>query len=90
MTKTSEQTEADNALEDAVKKVVSAYSLIPENAMIVDYFVVGEATLFEAGDSTCEMFIGFRDGHCRLTTALGIMQLSRRHLLAQWEHGEDS
>lgn len=90
MAKTPEQTVADNALEDAVKAVVAAYGLIPDGAIITDYMVMGEAGLFlDDGDSTCEMFTAFRNGHCRLTTAVGIIDLGKRHLMGHWSHDDE-
>lgn len=87
MPKTPAQSAADDALEDAVKKVVEAYDLIPGGSMITDYLVIGEAMQFlDDGDSTCNMFLEFRNGNVRLTTALGIMDLGRRQMMAQWEH----
>lgn len=71
--------------------VVEAYRLTPDDAMITDYFVVGEATTFLGeDDETCEIFLAFRNGHCRLTTALGMFKLGRDRLLQLWGQYRDT
>lgn len=90
MAKTPEQIKADAMLEEAVQAAVRAYDLTPQNSMITDYMVLGEAAQFlEDGDNTCELFIAFRNGHCRLTTVMGLMNLGERHLMKQWDHEDD-
>lgn len=90
MPKTPDQAAADDALEKAVQGVIAAYELVPDGSLLADYLVVGEALRFDDEDnSTCEMFLAFRNGHVRLTTALGVMELGKRHLLAMWDHETD-
>lgn len=87
---TPEQTKANDALEKAVKEVIAAYGIVPEGSLVTDYLVVGEATQFTSeGDDTCDMFIAFRNGHCRLTSALGIFELGRRHLMSHWSSDDE-
>lgn len=87
--KTPEQASADDALEEAVRRVVAAYQLVPPNSLITDYMVIGEATSVSSDDESCDIFIAFRNGHSRLTTSLGIMELGRRHLMAHWSGEEE-
>lgn len=89
LSKTPEQSAADDALEKAVQDVVRAYGLVPVESLVTDYLVVGEAVQFQDDDSTCDMFLAFRNGHCRLTTALGIMHLGKTHLLSHYGHDRD-
>lgn len=84
MGKTPEQSKADDMLEEAVTAVVKAYSLTPSGSVMTDYMVLGEAVKWHDDGEECDIFAAFRNGHCRLTTALGIIELGRRHVIGHW------
>lgn len=86
MPKTPEQSKADDLLEAAVKAVVRAYGVTPPDAMIVDYLVIGEAIRYvENDEEECDIFLAWRNGHGRVTTTLGIIEMGKRHLFERLE-----
>lgn len=89
MPKTPEQKTADEALEKAVQDVVRAYGLIPPDSMIAEFIVLGEGIRFvDDDDTTADMFAAYKNGHVRLTTALGILELGKELLKPDAAEGD--
>lgn len=85
MAKTPEQKAADTALEEAVQQVVRAYpTVLQPGSTVVEYLVAIEGIRYdEDGNSLTDVGVAFRDGHCRLTTALGLLTVAHDIMLDQ-------
>jgi hypothetical protein len=90
MTFTPEQKAANEKLEEAIKEVVKAYSMISESAVITDYMVIGETIGFHADEDTSTgVFLAFRGGRIRNSVALGLFDLGYDHYKATMEPVDD-
>lgn len=87
---TQEQKDANALLEQGVQAVIKAFELVPDGSMITDYLIVGEGIRFVVDDySTTDLFIAFRNGHIRSTTALGLFDLGYDQFKASLEGDAD-
>lgn len=78
--KTPEQRTADNALEDAIQKVIKVYELMPEDALLIDFLVILEGV--DMNDETSAHYAQLmRNGNMRTTVALGMCDMTRSYLL---------
>lgn len=86
MTFTPEQKAANDKLEQAVQAVVKAYELIPSDAVITDFMVVGESIGFHDNEDTSTgVFLAFRGGRIRNSVAIGLFDLGYDHYKASME-----
>jgi hypothetical protein len=84
--KTPEQKAADSLLDEAIKGVIKAYELTDEQSVLTEYVIAGEGLRYdEEGDSICDFFLAFREGQCRLPTALGLLEMGKYELQHQKE-----
>lgn len=90
MSKTDEQKKADQLLTEAIEAVVRAYEMIAPEAPVVDFLVMGEGVAFlDDGTSTTHSFMAYKDGHCRLTTVLGLIELCKHNLMVDLQEEGD-
>lgn len=75
MTKTKEQSEADEALETSIKQVVEAYGLSERlDATLMEFVCVVETGIWdEDGDILTDILMCFRGGTMKLSTCIGIL-----------------
>lgn len=89
MALTPEQKQAHDELEEAIKKVITLTGTMSPNAMMAEWMVIIEGITFdEQGDSMIDFGLLFRGGQVRLTTALGMLEISKDQLLSPQEEGD--
>lgn len=73
--KTDAQRAADEAMNEAVQAAITAYELIPQGGMLVDYVCVVEALRYPDGDDHFDEYYGVivRGGQMRSSTACGML-----------------
>ncbi len=90
--KTLAQKAADKQLEDAVKRAIEAYSLIPEGHTLTDFLVVIEGLnlneLDDDGVPAESLGMAFRGGAVRTSVAKGLILMAHEALEQKYAREE--
>lgn len=93
MAKTLAQTHADKQLEDAVKRTVEAYDLLPAGHSVVEFLTIIEGIAINAEDEDGVMpesiSLAFRNGTVRTSVAKGLVQMASEVLTSDYARQEE-
>ena len=94
MAKTLAQIHADKQLEEAIRRTVDAYGLLPTGHTAIEHVTIIEGMAIAQEDADGVMpesiALAFRNGVVRTSVAKGLLQMASEALTSQYAREEDN